>query len=300
MNNILKSLCLLGLLAGSTLALTPEEKLDKMNNAFADGNTAEGEKWGYSMLNDGDAKSIRLLLEYFNDIGYAPQLQKELRQKAAEMNLNAADEAPTEGAPVRLHAIALDSEYDVLSEAADAAGVRELGLQIYRSKSTTRRYGIGLLYVAASMGDATALRQLATMYRKGTDVPRDTECADYLTACITSPATCSNAALYELFSHCLGQGGTPDIVRERGVDFAEGRNEVGVDEKTAIILYQAAADMGDANAARWMGWRYLQGRGVKKNRQLAEQCFTIAAIQGDPRSQEALKQNFGKTVQPSN
>ena len=36
MNNILKSLCLLGLLAGSTLALTPEEKLDKMNNAFAD------------------------------------------------------------------------------------------------------------------------------------------------------------------------------------------------------------------------------------------------------------------------
>ena len=73
-----------------------------------------------------------------------------------------------------------------------------------------------------------------------------------------------------------------------------------LDEKTAIILYQAAADMGDANAARWMGWRYLQGRGVKKNRQLAEQCFTIAAIQGDPRSQEALKQNFGKTVQSSN
>ena len=46
MNNILKSLCLLGLLAGSSLALTPEEKLDKMNNAFADGNTAEGENWG--------------------------------------------------------------------------------------------------------------------------------------------------------------------------------------------------------------------------------------------------------------
>ncbi len=46
MNNILKSICLLGLLAGSTLALTPEEKQGKMNAAFAEGNTAAAEKWG--------------------------------------------------------------------------------------------------------------------------------------------------------------------------------------------------------------------------------------------------------------
>lgn len=300
MNNILKTLCLFGLLAGSAIALTPEEKLEKLNTAFAEGNTAEGEQWGYSMLKDGDAKSIQLLLDYFNDIGYAPELQKELRKKAAQMNLTSSEATPSEGAPVRLYALSLDNEYDTLSEANDAAGIRELALQLYRSKNATRRYGIGLLYVAASMGDATALKQLSTMYRKGTDVPRDEESAEYLTACISSPATCSNAALYELFSYCLGQGGTPDIVRERGVDFAEGRNEVGVDEKTAIILYQAAADMGDANAARWMGWRYLQGRGVKKNRQLAEHYFTIAAIQGEPRAQEALKQQFGKTVEATN
>ncbi len=300
MNNILKSLFLLGLLAGSSLALTPEEKLGKMNEAFAEGNTAEGEKWGYSMLKDGDVKSMQLLLEYFNDIGYAPELQKELRKKAAEMNLRAAADSPTEGAPVRLYAISLDNEYDTLSEVNDAAGIRELGLQLYQSKNSMRRYGIGLLYVAASMGDAPALKQLASMYRKGTDVPRDAECAEYLTACLTSPSTCSNAAIYEVFSYSLGQGGTPDLVRERGVDFAEGRNGVDADEKTAIILYQVAADMGDANAARWMGWRYLQGRGVKKNHKLAEQYFTIAAIQGDSRSQEALKQNFGKTVEATN
>ena len=49
-----------------------------------------------------------------------------------------------------------------------------------------------------------------------------------------------------------------------------------------------------------VGWRYLQGRGVKKDRKLAEVYFTIAAIQGDPRAQEALKQQFGKTVQATN
>lgn len=300
MNNILKSICLLGLLAGSTLALTPEEKLGKMNAAFAEGDIAEGEKWGYSMLKDGDAKSLRLLLDYFNDIGYAPELQKELRKKAAQMDLTSTEAAPTEGAPVRLHAIAPDSEYDTLSEANDAAGIRELALRLYRSKGASQRYGIGLLYVAASMDDKEALKLLASMYSKGTDVPQDTESSEYLTACITSPATDSNAALHELFGFCLGQGGTPDIVRERGVDFAEGRNGVGVSEKVAIILYQVAADMGDAHAARWMGWRFLQGRGVKKNRKLAELYFTIAAIQGDPRAQEALKQQFGKTVETSN
>ena len=60
------------------------------------------------------------------------------------------------------------------------------------------------------------------------------------------------------------------------------------------------ADMGDAKAARWMGWRYLQGRGVKKNRKLAEVYFTLAAIQGDPGAKDALKQNFGKTIEATN
>jgi len=296
MKTMFKTLCFLGLLTGSALALTPEEKLDKMNEAFAEGNTAEGEKWGYSMLNDGDAESIRLLLEYFNDIGYAPELQKALRKKAAEMSLG-QNHVQTEGAPWRLYAVTLDNEYDILSEANDAAGIRKLGLRLYGAQDSARRYGIGLLYVAASMGDAAALRQLAAMYSTGADVPQDAECAAYLTACITNPSTCSHAALHELFDYCLGKGGTPDIVRERGVDYAEGRNGVAADEKRAIILYSVAADMGDANAARWMGWRYLQGRGVEKNRSLAEQYFTIAALQGDPRAQDALKQYFGKNVQ---
>lgn len=298
MNNILKHLCLFGLLAGSALALTPEEKLARLNEAFGEGNIAEGEKWGYSMLKDGDTRSIQLLLEYFNDIGYAPELQKALRKKAAEMNLN-TELTPSEGAPWRLHAIALDSEYDSLSAENDAAGIRELGLRLSKAGGATHRYGIGLLYVAASMSDTEALNRLAAMYRQGTDVPRDSESADYLIAGLNA-TTESHAAISEVFGYCLGQGGTPDLVRERGVDFAEGRNGVKTNENTAIILYRVAADMGDAKAARWMGWRYLQGRGVKKNRKLAEQYFTIAAIQGDPGAQDALKSNFGKTVRSSN
>lgn len=299
MNNILKHLCLFGLLAGSALALTPEEKLAKLNDAFGEGNIAEGEKWGYSMLEDGDTRSIQLLLEYFNDIGYAPELQKALRKKAAEMNLSTAP-TPSEGAPWRLHAIALDGEYDSLSAENDAAGIRKLGLQLYKATGATQRHGIGLLYVAASMRDAEALSQLAAMYRQGIDVPRDTASAEYLTAYLNGTGIESHAAISEVFEYCLGQGGTPDLVRERGVDFAEGRNGVKTNENTAIILYRVAADMGDAKAARWMGWRYLQGRGVKKNRKLAEQYFTLAAIQGDPAAQKALKTNFGKTVRSSN
>ena len=298
MNNILKSICILGLFTGSTLALSPDEKLNKLNNAFADGNIAEGEKWGYSMLQDGDTESIRLLVDYFNDIGYAPELQKAIRKKAAEMNLSTAEAAPTEGAPWRLYAIPLDNEYETLSAENDAEGIRKLGLQLYhRAENATQRYGIGLLYVAASMGDTVATQQLATMYRTGTNVPKDEESAEYLTQWMNDPTTCNHSALHEVFCNCLG---TPDIIREKGVDYAEGRNGETKDENKAIVLYQMAADMGDANAARWMGWRYLQGRGVKKDRKLAELYFTIAAIQGDPRAQEALKQQFGKKIEATN
>ena len=297
MNNILKSICILGLLTGSTLALSPEDKLNKLNAAFAEGNIAEGEKWGYSMLQDGDAESLQLLVDYFNDIGYAPELQKQIRKKAAELNLRTT-ETKSEGAPWRLYAIPLDNEYEALSAENDAAGIRELGLQLYHgAENATQRYGIGLLYVAASMGDTVAIQQLATMYRTGTNVPKDEVSAEYLLLFMNDPTTCNHSVLHEVFCNCLG---TPDIIREKGVDYAEGRHGETKDEHKAIVLYQMAADMGDANAARWMGWRYLQGRGVKKNRKLAEVYFTIAAIQGDPRAKEALKQNFGKTVEATN
>lgn len=298
MNNIVKSVMLATVLAGSALALTPQEKLDKLNVAFSEGNIAEGARWGHEMLRDGDAESVRLVAQYMADCGYAPELREAALKKAAELDLN-VEEVPTEGAPWRLNAIALVSEYEDLSNANDAAGICKLGMELYKQGEATRRYGIGLLYVAASMNNHDALRQLAGMYRKGQDVPRDAECAEYLTACISEPSTCSNAALYEVFSHCLGNGGTPDIIRERGVDFAEGRNGVKTDEKAAIILYRVAADMGDATAARWLGWRFLQGRGVGKSLKLARQYFTIAALQGDPRSGDALKQHFNISVEAS-
>lgn len=205
----------------------------------------------------------------------------------------------TEGAPYRLHAVTLDSSYEELSAADDAAGLRELALELYAQGTASRRYGIGLLYVAASLQDAPAIRKLAELYRTGKDVPKDAASAAYLTALPENPSQMSDCALYEVFSYCLGQGGEPSTVRERGVDFAEGRKGVKVNEKKAIILYTAAADMGDAKAARWMGWRYLQGRGVKKDRQLSKLFFLRAAIQGDPGAREALRQHFNTTVEPS-
>ena len=69
----------------------------------------------------------------------------------------------------RLHSGLFTLEYENLSAANDAAGIRSLGLELYRGKvAVNRRYGIGLLYVAASMGDAKALRTLSAMYSKGT------------------------------------------------------------------------------------------------------------------------------------
>lgn len=203
---------------------------------------------------------------------------------------------PTEGAPWRLHAVPLDSAYEDLSAANDAAGITALGLELYNQGFTTKRYGIGLLHVAASMQDAEACKQLATMYRQGEDVPQDSAGADFLMAYAEEPSIESSSPLHEVFSYCLGNGGTPDIIRERGVDYAEGRNGVKINEKTAICLYRVAADLGDATAARWLGWRYLQGRGVKKDRELARTYFLIAALQGDPRAEQALEHQFNLMI----
>lgn len=81
----MKSICLLGLLAGSTLALTPEEKLGKMNAAFAEGNTAAAEKWGLEMLHDGDMTSVRLVAEYMVDCGYSPKLREAALKKSCRI-----------------------------------------------------------------------------------------------------------------------------------------------------------------------------------------------------------------------
>ncbi len=55
-------------------------------------------------------------------------------------------------------------------------------------------------------------------------------------------------------------------IRQLGVSYAEGKNGKEVDVARAIVLYEEAAERGDATAARWMGWRYRQGRGVPRDK----------------------------------
>lgn len=307
--SILRILPLLALsfsaMAACTLAATPQESITAMDAAFSNGDIDGGRKIGLEILKSNDTDVIRSLAEYVIclDSAYVEDLREPVMKKAQQLGIDVSEispEEPTEGAPWRLHAVPLDSSYEDLSDANDTAGITALGLELYnQGAATTKRYGIGLLHVAASMQDAEACKQLATMYRQGEDVPKDTAGADFLQAYAEEPSIESSSPLREVFSYCLGNGGTPDIIRERGVDFAEGRNGVKINEKTAICLYRVAADLGDATAARWLGWRYLQGRGVKKDRELARTYFIIAALQGDPRAKDALKHQYGLTVESS-
>ena len=96
-------------------------------------------------------------------------------------------------------------------------------------------------------------------------------------------------------------GMTPAQIRELGVCYAEGKGGKSVDTAMAIDLYEMAAKAGDATAARWMGWRYRQGRGVEKDRALSNYFFSLAAAAGDAAAMNALdnlapEQVGGKTL----
>ncbi len=81
---------------------------------------------------------------------------------------------------------------------------------------------------------------------------------------------------------------SPEQIRELGVDYAEGRNGRAVNTARAIELYERAAAAGDSTAARWMGWRYRQGRGVPMNRDRANFYFSQAAAAGDRAAYDAM------------
>ena len=96
-------------------------------------------------------------------------------------------------------------------------------------------------------------------------------------------------------------GMTPAQIRELGVCYAEGKGGKSVDSAMAIDLYEKAAAAGDATAARWMGWRYRQGRGVDKDRARSNYFFSLAAAAGDAAAMKALdtlapEQVGGKTL----
>lgn len=96
-------------------------------------------------------------------------------------------------------------------------------------------------------------------------------------------------------------GMSPAQIRELGVCYAEGKGGKETDQAKAIDLYEMAASAGDSTAARWMGWRYRQGRGVDKDRKLSNYYFSLAAAAGDKAAMEALdnlapEQVAGKTL----
>lgn len=59
----------------------------------------------------------------------------------------------------------------------------------------------------------------------------------------------------------------------------------------AMELIIAAAEADDTIAQRWLGWRYIQGRGVKKDKEEAEMWFNRAARKGDAAAVDALRVN---------
>ena len=96
-------------------------------------------------------------------------------------------------------------------------------------------------------------------------------------------------------------GMSPAQIRELGVCYAEGKGGKETDQAKAIDLYEMAAKAGDSTAARWMGWRYRQGRGVDKDRKLSNYYFSLAAAAGDKAAMAALdnltpEQVAGKTL----
>lgn len=97
------------------------------------------------------------------------------------------------------------------------------------------------------------------------------------------------------------EGMTPAQIRELGVCYAEGKDGKSTDSAMAIDLYEMAAEAGDATAARWMGWRYRQGRGVAKDRARSNYFFSLAAAAGDAAAMKAMdslapEQVGGKTL----
>ncbi len=62
-------------------------------------------------------------------------------------------------------------------------------------------------------------------------------------------------------------------------------------QEQAMQLIRRAADAGDSTAQRWLGWRYIQGRGVGKDKNMAAYWFNRAADQGDSSAVEALRTN---------
>ena len=182
---------------------------------------------------------------------------------------------------------------EVDTSGMSASEIRELGVDYAegrKGKPVNEQQAIKLYIKAADMGDIKAQRWMGWRYRQGRGVQKDEDMAYYYFNMAANQGDSAAAEAIGRSASVLNTSGMSAAqVRERGVDYAEGRKGKPVNEQLAIQLYIKAADMGDVKAQRWMGWRYRQGRGVPKNESTARYYFQRAAAQGDKAAADALR-----------
>ncbi|MDO4954403.1 MAG: caspase family protein [Akkermansia sp.] len=168
------------------------------------------------------------------------------------------------------------------------------------SDAGQQEQALQLIISAAAMGDSTAQRWLGFRYLNGRGVEKDKQQAVYWFQ--RADIQGDSAATEALRSIGLQYGNPASSVSYSPADPYAGwtaeqlRQEGGRlsdagQQEQAIQLIMRAANAGDSTAQRWLGWRYIQGRGVAKDKQQAAYWFGRAAAQGDSAAAEALRSN---------
>ncbi|MBR5521890.1 MAG: SEL1-like repeat protein [Akkermansia sp.] len=198
--------------------------------------------------------------------------------------------------PLTIHSNSLENGPTLAKQTRgmSAAQIREWGVDCAegrRGKPRDEIKAVQLYILAALENDVPAARWMGWRYRQGNGVPKDEDMARryFSMAAHWGDEEAAKALGMDLSSTSINRDSiTAAEFREKGVDYAEGRNGKPKDEKRAIELYTYAAEKGDIKAQRWMGWRYRQGRGVPKDEQKARYYFGLAAQQGDQAAAEAI------------
>jgi len=78
----------------------------------------------------------------------------------------------------------------------------------------------------------------------------------------------------------LAEKGDPSGFFNLAMCYATGREGVPLNDEKAISLFKSAAELGDADAAYYVGIGYGSGKGVDQDFRKAEEWFTKASILG--------------------
>jgi TPR repeat protein len=170
---------------------------------------------------------------------------------------------------------------------------------------------------AAEGGDATAQYNLALIYGRGKEVPKDSkESLRWLTAAADQnviPATLDLAAFYlhppdgtppdvgraiHYYEKAANLGSLPAMAK-LGELFANGA-QGKPDYEQAVTWYRKAAEQGQPDAQFGLALRYALGQGVPLNLEEARRLFVAAADQGQPAAQYNLATMYeeGKGASP--